>query len=112
MDCKLYTFCINCNKKIEQKNTGHKRKYCSDKCRYIYSNKNSKRDLYNLVCEYCGKEYEALSIKRKYCSDTCYIKNNYWRKEDVEEIMNKILAGEKLESRPKWLMELFNKNYE
>lgn len=72
-ESKLYEYCLNCNRKIIQKNRGRKRKYCSDKC-----------------------------------SHNCYIKNKYWRKEDVEEIMSEILAGKKVESIPKWIKELLN----
>lgn len=103
---ELYESCLNCNKKIIQNSMGRKRKYCSDKCRHEYGSKNNNRKIYELVCEYCGKQYEALSMKRKYCSHDCYIRNKYWRKEDAEGIMNKILAGEEIESMPKWFKEL------
>lgn len=106
-ESKLYEYCLNCNRKIIQKNRGRKRKYCSDKCRHQYGIKNNNRKLYELVCEYCGKKYKVFSVKRKYCSHNCYIKNKYWRKEDAEEIMNKILVGEKVGNIPRWLKELF-----
>jgi len=105
-ESRLYECCHNCNKKIIQKGIGRKSKYCSNKCRHEYGSKNNNRKIYELVYEYCGKKYEALSMKRKYCSHDCYIRNKYWRKEDAEGIMNKILAGEKVESIPKWLKEL------
>lgn len=85
---------------------GRKTKYCSDKCRHEYGSKNNNKKIYELVCEYCGKKYEALSLKRKYCSHDCYIRNKYWRKEETEGIMNKILAGEEVESMPKWFKDL------
>lgn len=106
LDGKLYTFCTNCNKEIVQNSMGRKRKYCSNKCRHQYSYKNNNRKIYELVCEYCGKKYEALSINRKYCSHNCYIRNKYWRKEEAEGIMNKILDGEEVKNIPKWFREL------
>ena len=65
--------CICCGKEIRLRNA-RKRKYCGDECREQYY-----RDIKERVpaahhmktCEFCGKEFEALSHNAKYCSDTC-----------------------------------------
>lgn len=100
------SFCLNCNNEIIQNSRGPKRKYCCNKCKYEYSYKNNNRKTSSLRCEYCDKEFKACSVERKYCSHECYIRDRFWRKEDADEIMNRLLNGENLENIPKWFKNL------
>lgn len=96
-------FCLNCDKEIIQVGRGSRRKYCCNRCRDEYIYKNSNRTTYSIRCEYCEKEFKSYSVKRKYCSHDCYIRDRFWRKEDMEIIVNKIISGEKIENVPRWL---------
>lgn len=99
------SFCLNCNTEIIQRVSGPKRKYCCNKCRYEYIYKNGNRKNYNLLCEYCEKEFKSYSVKRKYCSHDCYIRDRFWRKEEVNDIMQKIMNNGQIDNMPKWLKE-------
>ena len=41
-------FCLNCNKEIIESGKGPRRKYCCNKCRYSYRNRERKK--YNIRC--------------------------------------------------------------
>ena len=99
-------FCLSCNAEIIQSGRGPKRKYCCNKCRYSYRNRERKK--YNIRCEYCDQEFKGYSTKRKYCSHDCYIRDRFWRKEDASEIMNKLMSGEEIENIPKWFKNLLS----
>ena len=61
--------CPNCNKDFNYEKR-ERRKYCSQSCAAIYSNKNRKigtpRD-----CEECGKGFKKKRITQKFCSRKC-----------------------------------------
>jgi endogenous inhibitor of DNA gyrase (YacG/DUF329 family) len=101
----IYIFCFQCGKEIKQNATGRKRKYCSMECKRLWE--KTHRKAFDLECAYCGKEFKSLGIRHfKYCSRDCYIKDRFWRKEDAQEIANKILEFKKVNKIPKWLKEL------
>jgi len=84
----LFTFCLNCGKKLEQNSLGRKRKYCSISCKTEWE--KTHRKSYTSYCEYCGNEFKILGIKgRKYCSHSCYTKDRFWREEDAAEVASK-----------------------
>ncbi|MDO4814270.1 MAG: helix-turn-helix transcriptional regulator [Gemella sp.] len=80
------TQCKECNNKLKQ-GKGKKKRFCSDKCRNKWWNKNlslvDKKAYYQFECTYCGKEFEAYGNKhRKYCSHACYINHRFGEKDE------------------------------
>lgn len=72
------SFCPNCGAPIIQSGRGRKKKFCSDKCRWEWKNRNPKPENWKstrtAVCPVCGKEFPAsreYKVKRKYCSRAC-----------------------------------------
>ena len=77
--------CPCCGSVIVQIPKQKPRKFCSDKCRYDWWNKNQSlrrhQAGYSHVCAECGKEFYSYgSKKRKYCSRRCYITARYGSK--------------------------------
>ena len=74
--------CKNCGNVI-QKSKGTKPKtFCCDRCRNAWWNKHlnevTRKANYNLICQYCGKQFIAYgNKKRKYCSHACYISDRF-----------------------------------
>ena len=71
--------CKECGRKIKQHPGKKKKKFCSDKCRYIWWNKH--RDelnhiVHNIVtCGCCGNKFINFTNQRRvYCSINCYNK--------------------------------------
>ena len=66
INCKTHPSCIK---------TGRGR-FCSKKCRYEALSQQMKKEVINLLCRYCNKEF-ALPVAKatwnhsKYCSRTC-----------------------------------------
>ena len=97
--------CLNCGSKIVQNKSGRRKKYCSLSCKREWENIH--RKTYKLTCEYCGAEFKSLGANgRKYCSQKCYIRDRFWREEDVAELTNKIQEYKKVSCLPKWLKDL------
>lgn len=74
--------CLNCHGNLIQIGKGRKKKFCSDKCRLEWWNKNSnklrKKAYYKRKCLYCGREFELYGRPHaKYCSHICYITRRY-----------------------------------
>ena len=74
--------CMNCGDEVPQ-NPGRKvKKFCSDKCRHAWWNRNldqvNRKTNYNAVCKYCGKEFVVYgNSERKFCSHECYIADRF-----------------------------------
>ena len=71
--------CENCGLKIKSIKGKKKKRFCSDKCRWMWWNKHhnevNKKAYYTQQCKYCGKEFSSYgNSKRIYCSHDCYIK--------------------------------------
>lgn len=68
--------CLNCTAELEQPTCGRKKKFCSDKCRNDWWNKNY--ELHNFktankyICAECKKVFTAYG-NRKFCSHECYV---------------------------------------
>ena len=74
--------CLYCGAKINQTPKQKPKKFCCDKCRFAWWNKNrelkNKKALYTIKCSGCGKEFTSYgNKKRKYCSHSCYIKARF-----------------------------------
>ncbi|WP_207731356.1 hypothetical protein [Clostridium botulinum] len=95
-------------KKLEQKQIGRRKKYCSMECKREWE--KGHRKIYVLKFQYCGKDYESKGFEnRKYCSHDCYIRDRFWRKEDAAEIVRKLFKRESIPSIPKWVKDLLLK---
>lgn len=100
------TVCRQCGKLLENKVTGRKRIYCSDKCRREWARNHPA--LYKHECMFCEKEFESQTKEQKFCSRDCYIRDRFWREEDTEEIVKLLLARKKVPMVPKWIKDLLN----
>lgn len=68
--------CPQCGKPVTQR-SGHKKKFCSDRCRMEYWNSHQDQVLrkayYTLVCKNCGRTFRCYSnAHRKFCCRSCY----------------------------------------
>jgi len=71
--------CEHCGLKIKSIKGKKKKRFCSDKCRWIWWNNHhtevDKKAYYTHQCKFCGKEFTSYgNSKRVYCSHDCYIK--------------------------------------
>ena len=84
MVIKMKTVTIKCaecgqlfdkpKKEITRQNKkGNNRFFCSLSCAAIYGNKGRKLPMINVMCEYCGEEFETSSGRRqaRFCSRSC-----------------------------------------
>lgn len=75
--------CKNCGKRINQKKLkGRPKTYCSIECKREWEYKNP--IIYQHACYYCGVEFENKSKSGNYCCRRCYIRDRFWRDEDIE----------------------------
>lgn len=82
--------CPNCKVVIIQKPKQKPRRFCSEKCRTTWWNKNrkiaNKSKMLNIACDFCGIEFEKLnSSSQRYCSHNCYIKDRFGEVNQNEE---------------------------
>ena len=68
--------CPQCGKTVIQL-IGHKKKFCSDRCRMDYWNSHQDQVLrkayYTLVCKNCGRTFRCYgNAHRKFCCRSCY----------------------------------------
>lgn len=51
---------------------GRQKRFCSDRCRYIWWNENRRQKAYPCTCQYCGRKFTSFGNRaRKYCSREC-----------------------------------------
>lgn len=77
-----YIKCKQCEKELEKREKGPRKKFCSDKCRRQWWKEHDycidRKAYYKLTCEGCGNRFESYGNKvRKYCSHNCYIKKRF-----------------------------------
>ena len=75
-------FCLCCGVPVQQTAGRKEKKFCSDRCRNKWWNKNldkvERRANYEFTCPYCKKTFMAYGNKnRKYCSHACYIEDRF-----------------------------------
>ena len=68
--------CPQCGKTVIQR-TGHKKKFCSDRCRTDYwkahQERVSRKAYYSRVCKNCGRTFRCYgNAHRKFCCRSCY----------------------------------------
>ena len=98
--------CANCGKAIEVKPIGRRRKYCSDKCRHQWQEANPL--MHEHSCIYCGKKFTSPAKLAKYCCHKCFERDRFWRKEDVQMVMEYIEKAEPVPNAPGWIKKLIN----
>ncbi len=81
-ESKDIALCKCCGKNLVQIPKQKPKKFCTDKCRLDWWNKNkdkvNKQAIYKKTCIYCNKEFESYgNSKRKYCSHACYIEARF-----------------------------------
>jgi hypothetical protein len=74
--------CEYCGKPLEQRLGAKKRRFCNNKCRWNWWNRNREwanhKKNRRQICQRCGVEFMSIgNKKRKYCSRDCYIKSRY-----------------------------------
>lgn len=74
--------CKNCKKPLIQLKGAKPKTFCSDKCRYMWWNRNrdwaGRKALYHMTCQSCGNVFESYgNKKRKYCGRDCYTRSRY-----------------------------------
>ena len=65
--------CDSCGIKLINIPGKREKRFCSDKCRMAWWNKNRKGNN-EFICLICGKRFKAYA-SRKYCSKACYGKS-------------------------------------
>ena len=77
---KFQNICKNCKLKLIDARTN--KKFCGDKCRMIWWNKNPdklcKMAIHTFKCGHCNKTFEIYGKKnRVYCSRKCYFSSRF-----------------------------------
>lgn len=79
--------CHNCGAAIEQTPQKRRKKFCSDKCRYIWwsahPEKRNTKTVYHNICFFCGGDFDSSRATGKYCSVACFA--NARRKEGNDD---------------------------
>ena len=80
--------CKYCGKRLIQPYGKREKKYCSDKCRFLWwnghRNELKKKTVCIRICSFCGVSFKAYkSENRKYCCRDCYYKARYGVIQDV-----------------------------
>lgn len=52
------------------------------------------------------KSFNSASKTQKYCSHDCYIKDHFYREEQMEYVIEKLKKGERVENTPQWIKDL------
>lgn len=76
LGARVTSLCLYCGTRVKQTQGHRVRKYCSDKCRISWWNKNrahpSRKNTRLLSCPVCGQQFHAYGKReREYCSHSC-----------------------------------------
>lgn len=70
--------CKNCGAPLHQNAGGRKKTFCCNKCRYAWWNQKRSKQIYQLTCFHCGKQFISYGNKnRKFCGRECYTLSRY-----------------------------------
>ncbi|MDF2944397.1 MAG: Sigma-70 region 4 type 2 [Herbinix sp.] len=74
--------CMCCGLSVEQNPGRKEKKFCSNKCRMKWWNKNldkvKLKAVYEYICPRCGKSFSVYgNSHRKYCSHECYVATRF-----------------------------------
>lgn len=97
--------CICCEVPLVNAPKGTRKKYCSPQCKRMWEAIHP-RENYTHQCIKCGKRFNSVSKTQKYCSHDCYIKDRFYREEQMEYVIEKLKKGERVENTPQWIKDL------
>lgn len=104
-------FCKNCGVAINiERKTGRRKTYCSSICKKKWEYDHPL--LYEYVCYYCGDHFRSRSSDASFCSHKCYVRNRFYRKEDLKEIMGYLQINLLVPNAPGWIKDLIKGNFE
>ena len=74
--------CLCCGKEVKQNPGRKEKKFCSDRCRNTWWNRNldkvNRKANYKIICACCKKEFISYgNASRKYCSHECYVEDRF-----------------------------------
>lgn len=74
--------CLCCGKEVPQNPGRKEKKFCSDRCRNTWWNRNldkvNRKANYKIICACCKKEFISYgNASRKYCSHECYVEDRF-----------------------------------
>lgn len=74
--------CKYCGRPLEHRPGKKQKRFCSDKCRSDWWNRNrvwaNRKGVRRLICRCCGAVFNSYGNKqRKYCGRGCYIRGRY-----------------------------------
>lgn len=97
--------CVCCGVPLVNAPKGRRKKYCSPQCKKMWEAMHP-RENYTHQCIRCGKSFNSASKTQKYCSHDCYIKDRFYREEQMEYVIEKLKKGERVENTPQWIKDL------
>ena len=83
---------------------GMDRTYYSKDCKREWEYKNP--IVYQNVCYYRGTKFENKSKNGNYYCRKCYIRDRFWRDEDLEEVIKHLKERKPLHNVPVWIQDL------
>lgn len=98
--------CKNCGAFLEQPVTGRRRKFCCERCRREWDNRNVVLKIYEHKCAYCGKTFKSKASRQRYCNRECYERDRFWREEDAEKIALCLKERKRPSVVPRWVLKL------
>lgn len=97
--------CKNCGKRINLKPiSGRPRIYCSQDCKKKWEDAHP--TIHQYICYYCGIKFESPSANANFCSHKCYIRDRFWRKEDIAEVVKHLEKETPVPNAPGWIKDL------
>lgn len=104
-DKVIRDLCKNCGRRINQKPIkGRPKIYCYKDCKKEWEVKHL--TLYQHLCYYCGKKFEIKSKSADFCCHKCYIRDRFWRDEDIETVVKHLRKGTPISKAPRWVKDL------
>lgn len=103
----LRSVCKNCGKRINQKPIkGRPRIYCSKECKADWEKKHPR--IYHHTCYYCGKEFDSKGKYTDFCCHKYYIRDRFWRNEDIKTVVKHLKKGTPVPKTPGWIKDLIS----
>lgn len=62
--------------------------------------------MYQHECYYCGKKFESKAKNTDFCCHKCYIRDRFWRDEDIEMVIKHLRKGTPVPKAPGWVKDL------
>ena len=97
--------CKNCGRQINKKPIkGRPKTYCSIECKKEWEVKHP--ILYPHEYYYCGKKFESKAKNADFCCHKCYIRDRFWRNEDIETVIKHLRKGTPIPIAAGWVKDL------